>query len=110
MGSVPCQLFVSFMPGSSGAPANPNQCASIPGGAYVNAPGVSLDTGAYTITCELNQVPVPAGDTCVGGSTPGWCYVTGSGVSSGSPCTQQVSYSSNSVVPSGAIVSLVCDG
>jgi hypothetical protein len=125
-GNFPCLVLVSFTPGASGAPTSATSCSSIPGGAYSNVDptvlaefnaeqpaaagdGASVNL-ANDITCALNQAPVPAGRTCVGGSTPGWCYVTGAGLSAGSTCTQQLSYSSNSVVPNGATISLVCGG
>jgi hypothetical protein len=78
---------------------NQNQ-SQLPGG------GLSAD-----VTCQLNQVSIlPAGgaETCNDGTTPGWCYVTGKAVGSQSSCSQEVTYSSNGVVPNGATVNLQC--
>jgi hypothetical protein len=60
------------------------------------------------VTCQLNQAPVPAGLSCVGGSAQGWCYVTGGGIKGGSTCSQEIAYSSPGLVPNGAQISLQC--
>jgi hypothetical protein len=64
-------------------------------------------------TCQLNQVSVAPGASCVGKgtsdpSTNGWCYITGTAISGGSTCTQEIAYSSNSLVPNGATINLQC--
>lgn len=122
-GNVPCLILVSFAKGTG--PASSTACASYTGGAYDNVDPTVLaqfnqqqaalagDAGgganlANDVTCSLKQIPEPAGTTCVGTSAPGWCYVTGAGVSGGSTCSQQISYSSNSVVPNGATINLQC--
>jgi hypothetical protein len=123
-GNVACLVLVTFGPGSNG-PSSSSECESYGGGAYgsVDATvlaqfqatqrslagdgGASTDLASYP-TCALNAAPVPAGQTCVGGPNPGWCYVTGAGVAGGSTCSQQISYSSADVVPNGATVSLQC--
>ncbi len=123
-GQVPCLVLVSFG-ATSGGPTTEAECSTFQGSTYTEPEATVLqefqqsqaaaagDAGGATniskeITCVLNQVPVPAGSTCVNGSTAGWCYVTGSGVSAGSTCTQAISYSSTGVVPNGATISLQC--
>jgi hypothetical protein len=58
-------------------------------------------------TCEVNQIHVPAGQTCVtpGATEKGWCYVTGA--AAGECDTQAILYTPNST-PNGAIVNLQC--
>jgi hypothetical protein len=122
VGAVPCLVLVSF---AASTEPKGTACASIGApGSYTEVDPTVLagfdtaqrsaagDAGAAVdlanqVTCTLNQVAVAAGSTCVDKGTPGWCYVTGSAVGA-STCTQEIAYSSNDVVPSGATVSLQC--
>ena len=122
-GDVPCLVLVSFGPTSNG-PSSPTECAGYGGGAYSNVDPTILsqindaenaeapDAGGLglgkQVKCQLNQIPVTTdGGTCVGDTTKsGWCYTTGT--SSSSSCSQQISYSNSSVVPTGATIILQC--
>jgi hypothetical protein len=126
-GTVPCLVLVSFPP-SVEPPGT--SCASIgAAGTYVDPEADVLanfrathqaDGGASAamalagdVTCALHQVSVVPGATCANGGTPGWCYVTANEASdaggvAGSTCTQQISFSSTNVVPSGATMNLQC--
>jgi hypothetical protein len=112
-GAVKCQLLVSFP--ASIVPAG-TSCDALPGlSGYVAVDPPVLATFdadvpslAGQTTCEFNQIPVQSGTTCAGSSLPGWCYVTGAGIGGGSTCTQQIAYSSPSLVPNGASVTLYC--
>jgi hypothetical protein len=124
-GTVPCLVLVSFAPGLAGAPTSSTTCAAIAGGAYSNVDPTTLsnfnmaqhaaasDAGGVDLskdyTCQLNQSAVASGSSCkASGSAPGWCYVTGAGIGGGSTCTQEIAYSSASLVPSGATINLQC--
>jgi hypothetical protein len=116
-GDVPCQVLVTFSPNGNGPPSS-TECASFGNGAYQNVEPEELsellaqgDAGGGLpagVTCLLAQLPSHDGGTCVGGTTPGWCYVSGSSVPAGSACSQQISYSDPSVVPPGATINLHC--
>jgi hypothetical protein len=58
-------------------------------------------------TCEVDQISVPPGGTCVepGATEQGWCYVTGP--AAGACDTQAVLFTPNTV-PNGATVNLQC--
>jgi len=124
-GNVPCLVLVTFGPTSNG-PTSEGACSSYGGqNAYSTVDPQVLaefqqaqvaaagDAGAASvkneITCSLNQAAVPAGSNCatVSGKV-GWCYVTGAGITGGSTCSQQISYSSPQLVPNGATISLQC--
>jgi hypothetical protein len=123
--TIPCLVLVSFVPGSAGAPSSKTDCKSA-GPAYSNVDPTVLNNFnmgqaaaagdasssvnlANDITCQLNQVSVAAGATCVNGAAPGWCYITGAAaMMGGSTCTQEIAYSSNSLVPNGATINLQC--
>jgi len=113
-GEVPCLVLVSLEPGSSAASA-PGQTCTLPGYAAVDptvlaefkagqsAAGTGLEND---VTCALLQIPVPAGETCEGGSAPGWCYVTTPSSSSGS-CAQSIVLT-NDAIPVDAVFNLEC--
>ncbi len=121
-GLVPCLVLVSFPQGVG--PSSATGCASYGGGAYeqVTDPNVLTEFNAQQhaiagdggtsvdlskdVTCELIQVKVAAGQSCTGGASPGWCYVTDTG--SGASCPQEIAYSSTGVVPNGAVINLQC--
>jgi hypothetical protein len=120
-GMVPCLILVSFPAGSDNAPTSEADCASIGGGAF-EAPTPSTvltqfqaaqkasagDGGtslAGDITCELKQVATN-GKACAGTSANGWCYVTD--VGSGASCPQEIQYSSQNMIPNGAVINLQC--
>jgi hypothetical protein len=113
-GDVPCLVLVTFPKGVG--PGSGEACAGDPSGAYANVDPTVLAEWAKSatsalaseVTCAMNQVPVPAGKSCVGDSSAGWCYVTGAGVSAASTCSQELAYTSTSLIPSGATVSLQC--
>jgi hypothetical protein len=70
------------------------------GGADAGLP----DPADYPI-CQVNQVVVPAGGSCKGGSNgQGWCYVTGTAAGS---CSQAILFAPG-VPPSGSTISLQC--
>jgi hypothetical protein len=123
-GDVPCLVLVTFGPNASSAPTTEAECSTFGSGAYTTVDPTVLsefqksqaamagDAGgaaiAKEITCQLNQAPVPSGQSCVGGTKPGWCYVTGAGIKGGSTCSQEIAYSTNGLVPNGAEISLQC--
>jgi hypothetical protein len=122
--TVPCLVLVTFGPNASSAPTSEGECSMFGNGAYTTVDPTVLsefqksqaamagDAGgaaiAKEVTCQLNQAPVPAGDSCVGGTAPGWCYVTGAGIKGGSTCSQEIAYSATGLVPNGAQISLQC--
>ncbi len=70
------------------------------GGADAGLP----DPALYPV-CQVNQVVVPAGGSCKGGSNgQGWCYVTGTAAGS---CQQAILFAPG-VPPSGSTISLQC--
>ena len=123
-GDVPCLILVTFGPTAAG-PTSSTSCAAF-SKVYSNVDptvlaefqqeqsamsggdsGSTVNLSKYP-TCSLNQAAVAPGSTCVNGNTPGWCYVTGAGITGGSTCSQQISYSSSDLVPNGATISLQC--
>jgi hypothetical protein len=67
--------------------------------------GVDLSTEA---TCEIDQLAVPAGTTCIGGGSSGhegWCYVTGAAAGA---CQTQAIVFTPGTPPNGATVNLEC--
>jgi hypothetical protein len=135
--SIPCLVLVTFGPNVSNPPGSPADCANYPNanGPYepVNPSGESNDAGVlgafnaqqhalvgdaagavdlskYT-TCAMKQISLPPNDptaTCVNGSSPGWCYISGAAITGGSTCSQEIVYSDPSIVPNGATVNLEC--
>ena len=122
-GEVQCLILVSFP--TTLVPKG-TDCAKLPGlTGYTDVDATVLqqfneqqqalagDSGttnnlANEVTCSLNQIPEKPGNTCAGGSSPGWCYVTGMGITGGSSCSQQISYTSAGIVPDGATINLQC--
>ena len=122
-GNVSCLILVSF---PTSVVAKGTSCSALPGLTGYTAVDPTVlqqfnseqsalagDSGATTnlaneVTCSLNQIAVPAGQTCAGQSSTGWCYVTGAGVGGGSTCTQAIAYTSPSIVPNGATINLQC--
>jgi hypothetical protein len=120
-GNVACLVLVSF-PASSGY----TTCGAV-GSAY-STPAASVlsafnssqndmagDSGtgvnlSKELTCVLQEVPVPPGQPCITDSKgdQGWCYVTGAGITGGSTCSQQISYTDTGIVPNGATINLQC--
>jgi hypothetical protein len=123
-GQVPCLVLVTFGPTAAG-PSSSTTCSQY-SSTYANVDptvlanfqavqhaqagdsGQGVDLSKYP-TCQLNQASVPPGENCATyGNTPGWCYVTGAGVTGGSTCSQAISYSSTDLVPNGATINLQC--
>jgi hypothetical protein len=73
--------------------------------AWLNATGTT-DLSKLA-TCEVQQISVPPGGTCVepGATKQGWCYVTGH--AAGACDTQAVLFTPNTV-PNGSTVNLQC--
>jgi hypothetical protein len=66
--------------------------------------GVDPSTEA---TCEVDQIPVPAGGSCLGsgpGRDAGWCYVTGTAAGT---CAEAIVFTEG-VPPNGSIINLEC--
>jgi hypothetical protein len=122
--TIPCLVLVSF-PKNIG-PTSSTDCASVMGYSNVSPPSVLTnfnmqqaaaagDSGssvnlANEVTCQLNQVSGGStlGASCVGGLANGWCYITGSAITGGSTCTQEIAYSASGLVPPGATINLQC--
>jgi hypothetical protein len=119
---VPCTVFATLLNTSSAdeetACANPNLGLSVPTASVLAAlraqqhaewmTSMSGTDPSTLATCEINQISVPQGGSCVGpGSSgqQGWCYVTGA--AAGACDTQAILFTAGT--PSnGAIVSLQC--
>jgi hypothetical protein len=117
---VPCLALASLPNTASGTEAT--ECSKHPG---LSAPDPvvlqSFNTNQHAAwltatgtpdlsklaTCEVDQISVPPGGTCVepGATDQGWCYVTGK--AAGACDTQAVLFTPNTV-PTGATVNLQC--
>jgi hypothetical protein len=124
-GNVPC-LILATLPTAGGE----DQCAQYPG---LSAPGAESSpfpnsvyqkfrqsqqadfvanggTAAGLVdpstlpVCAVNQIVTPAGNTCKGSATPGWCYVTGGAAGT---CAQEILFTSGTP-PTGSQISLQC--
>jgi hypothetical protein len=121
---VPCLVLASLnnTPASEEATAcnDPAQGLSVPAADVLStfktnahAQYMTAQTGtdlSTLATCEVNQISVSPGTdgnsgTCVGGTSEGWCYVTGK--TAGSCDTQAILFTPGTP-PNGAVVNLQC--
>jgi hypothetical protein len=102
-GNVPCLVLATLpTPGDETASCNrPDLGLSVPdAGVLARA---QAQSGTSLPICAVDQLAVPAGQTCAGGARPGWCYVTPS-----ASCPQAIAFARTDSPPAGSVISMLC--